>query len=471
MKCSWCRLQKCLTVGMNPLLVEGPIDKQYWSNKQAQVKFTASSNISNFNEESHEVLETDALHEGNEVSSLIPWTAPNSMLYCNVNLQDSDKNWSNYLEAESLLKPMYHDIKSMFTPLAPDCGFLALPSPVIHEFLWLKAFPGSNLHFSIKNIQSLARHEWNIVIELPVKEGFISGTSYSINQMMNPKSTKLLVHSSNAFLCFDTCFAEQVLFQKQSLQEPFNVKVSSSKDTTFFLIMDSMREELWIALHQVTVAAGFFRNVSYIQHLWQHKEATRNLDTVQLTLSSSLNFLIKGVTAGIEALDVIKSIDLEDQLIVLKETLVPVCFMLFYHTFNQQEKSFAFPCLDENLMFCVHEAVFMSRGFPSSLVGIFKRFLEETSDFLRQDFFVMCILCLLHVFDDTPGLSCGQVFHQQRHLYLELLEKYINANTESGRWTQSSAFVWNSVNKIMEIVSEYISLNKKRLRKTERLIV
>ena len=460
---------------MNPLLVEGPIDKQYWSNKQAQIKFTASTKLSNSEEESHEVLEADALHEGKEVSSLIPWTAPNSILYCNVNLQGFDRNWGHYFKAESLLKPiqkpMYHDINSMFTPLAPDSGFLALPSSVIHEFLWLKSSPGSNIHFSIKHIQSFARHSWNIVIELPVKEGFVSGTSYSINQMMNQKTKKLLADSSNAFLCFDTCFTEQVLFQKQSLQEPFNVQVSSSKNASFFLIMGSMREELWTALHQVTVAAGFFRDVSHIQHLWKHKAATTNLDTVELTLASSLDFLIKGVTAGIEALDVIKEIDLEDQLIVLKETLIPVCFMLFYHTFNQQEKSFVFPCLDDNLMFCVHEAVLMSHGFPSSLVGVFKRFLEETSDFLRQDFFVMCILCLLHVFDDTPGLSCGQVFHQQRHLYLELLEKYINANTESGRWTQSSAFVWNSVNKIMEIVSEYISLNKKRLRKTEKLIV
>ena len=112
------------------------------------------------------------------------------------------------------------------------------------------------------------------------------------------------------------------------------------------------------------------------------------------------------ITAGIEQVDVFKDLSLEDQLIVLKEGLVPVAYLGCLHGIIRQHNAFVFFALEDEISLCVHFS-----GIDEELNhGMFEVYMEGYHtfyDFLRLDFFIVSVMCLLNVFSDYPGLSCN----------------------------------------------------------------
>ena len=328
---------------------------------------------------------------------------------------------------------------------------------VKHEYLWLRNRCEPGLKFKIIDIFFLASNQYDVVIEIPVTDGIIDGTSIVFNHLFKNQRHFDLNHDfSPNCIKFQTRYEFQV-FQR-NISDSSKVDIHTYSPNLSSITMDSMTGEHWYTLRQTLSAAKFFQEMLFAYaHLPSSSSSTFETypfpvggTTVykKLILSATMDNFAKHITAGIEQMDVFKNLSPEDQLIVLKEGLVPVAFLVVVHLIIRQHNAFVFSALEDKISFCVH-----LNGVDEELNhGMFQLFSEGSNtiyEFLRLDFFVISHVCLLSVFSDYSGLSCN--FEKQRSLLTELLEKYVQAKVSGGHWLLSTKEIMDNISKVVMI--------------------
>ena len=325
----------------------------------------------------------------------------------------------------------------------------------IRDMLRLKHPLDSSLKYKIVDIAGCPCKSYQMVVNLEEFTDFDSETD------------RLAVHvySADTSLCLETLNGHQI-FYRDSVAI-FNVYVSTeSPDGTSIMTMESLTEDHWVRLREVISVSSFFRRLMSVDASFQW-----NNDNHTLILSNSSHKYCKNISEGIESFSFFNNLSLEDQIIVLKESFSMITVLLFSYTYDEAEDSFVFTALKDKLLFCLNKNRYSTVQFGNEMHEFNCSFLSNFATFLRKDFFIITILCILCILEDKPGLSCIDIFEKERSLYTELLDHYIRAKVASEEWNMDRDGIWSHIHRMMKDVFRYSSIRMKFVKDQESLKV
>ena len=267
-------------------------------------------------------------------------------------------------------------------------------------------------------------------------------------------------------LCLETRDCE-IIFQRDP-HPIFNVTVSSSaNDYTSIVIMESLTEEHWLRIQEIVSVSRILCRFLMVNH-----ETYGTGNKRSCLLFAKVGNACKIISRAIESLSFFRELCIEDQFIVLKESFCLVDCLHVAHTYDEELDSFVFSALDRNLSFCIRREglqTYLTHDFAMELDEFNNSFVEKFYGFLRKDYFVICILSLLCIVQDKPGLTCSDLFDQERKIYCEIFDAYIKAKILSSEWTLDPDDIWTHVHSIFSDLSRYMSIFKQYQRESERM--
>jgi hypothetical protein len=317
--------------------------------------------------------------------------------------------------------------------------------------------------FTVIGSYGLVCNQYDILVELQVKNGLIQGTSIEISDLFRcgfsaDKSGVDRDDVASTTLLFKGLRNNQEFFK--SMQDPSLIICSQAGIHNFFMNLDCVTIE-WRSLCCCVSFGNRLRSglrVAYHEPIGSENDDPNN-GRKKIIVSVNQGFLTRTASLAIESLDIVKNLDLEDQIIVLKESVYPVCFLLVCHSFDKETGSFVNTAFDDEVVFCVNKIVLSSEKYAEPMRQFFAAFLDNFYEFLRTDFFVITLMCLLSVLKGRPGLTSEENLNKERKISLQLLEKYIHGKISSNHWPSEFELIWdhimNWINQLDNIMSIY----------------
>jgi len=170
----------------------------------------------------------------------------------------------------------------------------------------------------------------------------------------------------------------------------------------------------------------------------------------QLLLTACADDMAKPTTAGIEELDLFKDLPLEDQLILLKEGIVGVGYLLCMLRIDIEKYTVIMTAVDRKLHLCFNIHSWKMQPWNKEAFHTWDTLIASIPQFLMKDALLINLLCLIFFFSDKTGLSSSQAILTEKIIYTELLDKYINARIKGGDWDTTSDFVWKVINGLLD---------------------
>ena len=245
----------------------------------------------------------------------------------------------------------------------------------------------------------------------------------------------------------------------------FNVQViCQSKNSLQIMTLEGLTECHWDRLSQVVTASKYWSNLMKIEHIFSESDDHSNVYE-RLQISATTDYCTKQLTMGIESLQAVQDLCLEDQLIVIKEGYFIVGFLLYITTFIREENSFVLSSPISRDLFALDIHLESHKtNYNNQVYDIYVKFLSEFPNFPIEDFFFMAIVSILCLFQDDSALSRNCNFQKERCLYKELLDRYINAKIASAQWNASNSNIWHSINQVANFIKKvkfsYISFQR-----------
>ena len=326
---------------------------------------------------------------------------------------------------------------------------------------WVMRSPSSTIQYKLISMKTIPGYSWQIMIEVPLKDGVIVGTNCVFQELLENKSS-LATISSETCLLLQNSYHDNDIMLRINTRNSFDIQViemnSNSKIT-----LESMTENHWDRLKQIVMASGCFHQCSQAMHYLPDSdplpESVAN-ETVnrRLILSCSIENYTKPITAGVEAFTTFQSLPLEDQLILLKEGIAEVGMVLSILEYNKASNTFVGTCVQGSLLICVHmdnlrEVKTVSQCYQQHL-----RIYSEFFYFLQRDILLINLLAAIVFFKTREGLSCPEIIEKERLVYMEILEKYIEAKVKAGHWKASVEEVRYNIKNLMSQVKNVNSI-------------
>ena len=261
-------------------------------------------------------------------------------------------------------------------------------------------------------------------------------------------------------------------------QSLFNVHILTvTREDPSIIVMESMREDLWLGLQEIVSLSkmlnGFWCLDDRITlNAVSDNEASNTRLKYSCRLSTSINDGCKIISKAIESLRFIRDISLEDQIIVLKESFSLVTCILYPYLYDEESDCFIYSAFNKKFWLCVNSKTMHSYSrveYVKPLQQTHKSFLDLFFGFLRKDLFVICILSVLLILEDKPGLSCAQRFKNERTIYYELLDRYINAKVISNEWPLDRDAIWFHIHKVLRGIPMGASIFTQFLKDFQKL--
>ena len=332
--------------------------------------------------------------------------------------------------------------------------------PKVPDIVWLTSPEDSHLHYQVISVSGIPCQVYEIVASLDISSEVIQTL---LDQDLGLDSV-VKVYNNLTFLNLETCDGHQLFYR--DIQSISNVYVSiQSPECSSMMILENISDDHWTRLQEVALVSKFFRRIMLADYsLHKSHDSHKPLIFIGCTGRKSCKF----ISDGIESLSIFHNLCLEDQIIVLKESFSLVILLLMSHTYDEKQESFVFSALKGNLSFCICKNRFLSVSYGTAMHEFYNSFLNFFYDFLRNDFFVTIVLCILCVLEDRPGLSCTNVFEIERQIYAEILDSYIKGKITSQEWLLNRDTIWHHIHQIKHYVSKYSSTRLQYERDQER---
>jgi hypothetical protein len=338
----------------------------------------------------------------------------------------------------------------------------------------------SKLNFHILGYYGLVCNQYDIVIEVPVVNGDIAGTSLNLNELVKNETRLNFNHGNMDYSLTLESRAQYQIFSRRPNDLSLVTVSDILNENVYVMTMQSFTDQLWSCLKQIVNTARFLREAMEVYYHLPDDGNAENEKQVfstheepefkQLVLTVSQANLTKQISLGIESLPTFKGLPVDDQFIVLKEALLPVCFLIVGHCFDHSCDSFVFSAFRDRAMFCIHKFSMKSDNYAEPMEDLYTEFCNNFYDFLRKDFFIVAVLSLISIFRYRDGTSCGELFEIERSFCVKILEKYIQAKIESQQWGYEFNVIWHHIMQWMDHVEKIISVYSKFACDQERAL-
>ena len=212
------------------------------------------------------------------------------------------------------------------------------------------------------------------------------------------------------------------------------------------IVMESLTEHHWNRLKGLNNFFKILNEFSQVSHqISKVKPEEEKNYKFKCELFMMMNNGIKLMTKATESLSFFADLSIEDQLIVLKESFCSLFCLHLVHAYNEEIQSYVYSAVGGRLSLCVHKdrlRIHSTNKYSKELAQFYDSFLDQFYGFLRKDYFVICILSVLCILQDKPGLSCSETFEEERRFYYEILDSYIKAKVTSNEWLLDRDSIW-----------------------------
>ena len=432
-KCRYCRFMKCLSVGMKPHKVQVGI----WKN-------CIQDKVNRIAQESQQV---SCLKESNSLTlrDQTQWTCVN-----NSNVNKTLDTRPELVQTNSCTNTYSY----LVTSLPPK---LPLSHPANHGYLRLKRSFDSGLDYNILDMTSIPCRQYDVVLEVSVKDGYICGTNMLLVDFLAKEQLPGLSNDALSDVLHLSASKGGHFFSRNQFNEVEIQLLNNITADTKIMTMRGISQDLWYRMHETVSASKFLKPILTLSQFVTPYSSLPSNGPVQLKLTKSLETCANHITAAIESLDAYNEFSVCDQIIVLKEAYLPICFLLAAFTYCPQNECQNYWSPNGQLYLTVHLSKWKKDGFRNGkeMYDFYKTCMTKFLPFLKEDYFVIILLCMLCVFQERPGLSCNQVIYRERNLYLNLFDKYIETMVKSGHYPETQETIWNNINSLMDYWCKY----------------
>ena len=336
-----------------------------------------------------------------------------------------------------------------------------------HEYLRITRSAASSLQYNVLNlIACIPCTRYDVVIEVPVKNGIIYGTDILLDNLVNKQ---ISIQSNRSLTNSRSSSQLQLQFPLRQCHYTFTRKASSveiqvsSFSREDVVHMSCVSDDHWYRIQQMISATEHFLSVvSATAVIPSNTEScsritSDGLTTQKIILSQTSDAYTKQITNLIESFEAFSELDLLDQLIVLKEALFPIHFLLSTHCYFRETNCISYSTLGGHILYGFHISSWVRADYfcGREMSAVYESYLSQFFTFLREDYFVMNILCVLFIFGDWSGLSGTEVTERERKLFSEILGKYIDGMNAAGLWSTPRKLIWSNVERVMKHVFHY----------------
>ena len=509
--CTWCRYQKCLAVGMKPSMVEYDFlvrdssSKKTWKfstcldpyKRRSYIKRTGTSDSKRSGQGSCKTERTVTRHNNvlNPLDfvkqpALRPATLT-SLKPVTTGLTDEAEKIRDRKEECVYLKETCDANSKRLDETAINSWYCnQVPNQVLHSFpmisctpsvnkgiLWVKELHSSTIspeflkfqmiHSDFRACESFKISlEFSLDLESHADIKFLQSISTSFKKQKFQRLAFLVPDTASLYLETNN---RRVIFHRDS-SSIFNVHVSSvSENELSNIIMHSLTEDHWSRLQQVISFSKILYRYTCVEHdlkvipyspeslIQGHSHLTRYTCLLHTSLDRECNIISK----AIESLEFFPQLSIEDQFILLKDAFLPIGCLMFTHIYNEDIESYVFTALNGMLSFCSYKD--RLRAYPKSQCStdlnlLLNSILDQFLGFLREDYFVISILCIICILEEKPGLTSTDFLIYEGRLYSEILHAYINANVISYKWPCETDIIWQNIRQIFQKLARYQKL-------------
>ena len=316
------------------------------------------------------------------------------------------------------------------------------------QLVWLKKPDSSSLKYHVVDLANIPGEKYQIAFKLD-------------NEAIHELCNELSVYNSQTSLLTEN--HDEVLVYHRDSQ---SVVSCSSKFETMEIMTDDHR----LRLRDVDKFSKYYDNLHWLDYSTAAFPDT--LDPVHI-LTVSGEKCCSNITTIIESLDFFRSLSLEDQIIVLKESFEPIMFLVSVHTYDKESECFMLPAFKGLLTLCMNSCSYknLTVEYGREMHDFQSNFMDNFYDFLRKDIFVIGILCILCVLEDRPGLSCQYFFNTERKLFIELLDCYIKAKLSSEEWSHDWFSIWKNIDFAMKEVPRFGPFRQQLIKRHNDLTI
>ena len=282
-------------------------------------------------------------------------------------------------------------------------------------------------------------------------------------------STSLYLSSTNILVTFH-----------REASSIFNVHVTSiSKKESSIIIMESLNDDHWIRLKDLISFATIFHQFTHLDHevttnpyssdqLFQNSNEPRYTCILYMSVDRGCDV----VSRAIESLSFFSKLSIEDQFIILKDSFILICCLMYNHKYDNETESYVTTALNGKLSYCIHKdrlKLQSANEYAEKLDQFYNSFRDKFFEFLRTDFLLISILSILCVLQENPGLSCTDLLETERKYYCEILDAYIRAKVISNEWVLDVDVIWRNIHETFYQVSKYPTIFKQYAKEQERI--
>ena len=359
---------------------------------------------------------------------------------------------------ENAVLPFVNEIQSSDALSALSSLYASLLPPSLHpldagrhEFLTLIQLSPPSLQYHIIDVTAIPGRRYEVVIEVSdaLIDSLVSCTKY-LKALNDVKQQSILQPS---VVRLETRFGRYICSKiNNSMNYDVDVCLPSGQD---FIVLKCLTDDHWYRLTQMAPLSCLFSR--FLCASCRVNPNSVSKDGLQhLVVSTSYECYTKYATDPIGALVSQLGLCLEDEIIILKEALYPVGFLLITHSFFEEYQSVLLSVLENKTFLALNITKWLKDDIEGQeMYDIYMTYARESFRFLREDFFVVIILCVFCIFEDRPGLSSTTLLAKERSFYCDLLDSYINAMILSGHWTVSRNLIWDNLNRMISIIPRY----------------
>ena len=355
-------------------------------------------------------------------------------------------------------------------------SFLKGSDSLIRRLIWIKELcssqiPSDLIGFQVKQIVLEPLKYYKMVIGIDLKSELDSclpqehlTTSFAELSLLDPPldTSSLYISTREGHLMFGC-----------NLYPFFSLTVFTVSRCDFSsIVMESLTEYHWNRLKKLNYFFKILKKFSQVSHQITKvdcKPEGGENSKFMCELFMIRNNSIKIMTMATESLSFFPDLSIEDQLIVLKESFCSLHCLHLVHGYNEEIQSYVYSALGGTLSLCIHKdrlRIQSNTKISKELAEFYDLFLDNFYAFLRKDYFVICILSVLCILQDKPGLSCSEIFEKEARFYFEILDSYIKAKVVSNEWPLDRDFIWIHIQWVLKQLVEHSFIYTKFLGQT-----